>query len=156
MKPYRNPNNNKMKKAFKQLSVLLTIFSMINCKSKTNEPIFENNPEQLKRIWMLVEFQDFKKEDLIRNQAQINLTNLKNPSAFMGCNQIGFQIEVKENMVFFKDLIATEMYCENKMKLEDSFSKSLLEIYTYNIIGQKLFLKNSKSEKMVFVAQDWD
>jgi heat shock protein HslJ len=145
-----------MKKIFKKLAVLLTIFSIIYCKSKSNEPIFENNPEQLKRIWMLVEFLNFKKEDLIKNQAQINLTNLKNPSAFMGCNQIGFQIEMKENKLFFTNLIATEMFCGDKMNLENEFSKALTKIYTYNIKGQKLYLTNSKNHKMSFVAQDWD
>jgi heat shock protein HslJ len=145
-----------MKKVFKKLTVLFIFFSIINCKSKTNEPVFENNPEQLKRVWMLVEFQNFKKEDLIKNQAQINLTNLKNPSAFMGCNQIGFQIEVKQNKLLFKDLIATEMFCAEKMKLENEFSNSLLENYTYTIKGHTLTLLNDKNKKMVFFAQDWD
>ncbi len=132
------------------------LISLINCKSKSNEPIFENNPDQLKRVWMLVEFQNFKKEDLIKNQAQINLTNLKNPSAFMGCNQIGFSVEIKNNKIKFLKVIQTEMFCENKMNLENEFGKSLTEIYTYSIIGQKLFLKNSKNQNMSFVAQDWD
>ena len=145
-----------MKKTFNLLAVLLAIISIINCKSKSNEPIFENNPDQLNRVWMLIEFQNFKKEDLIKNQAQMNLTNLKNPSAFMGCNQIGFQIEVKENMLLFKDLIATEMFCAEKMNLENSFSKSLSKTYSYIIKGHTLTLINEKNEKMVFVAQDWD
>ncbi len=145
-----------MKKTFKLLAVLLIIFSVINCKTKTNEPVFENNPEQLKRVWMLIEFQDFKKDDLIKNKAQMNLINLKNPSAFSGCNQIGFQIEVKENKLLFKDLIATEMFCSDKMKLENAFSNSLSENYTYTIKGHTLTLLNAKNEKMVFVVQDWD
>ncbi len=145
-----------MKKEFKQLSVLLTIFLIINCKSKSNELIFENKPDQLNRVWMLVEFQNFKKEDLIKNQAQMNLTNSKNPSAFMGCNQISFKIEVKENKLTFKDLIATEMFCAEKMNVENSFSKSLLKTYSFIIKGHTLTLLNDKNEKMVFVAQDWD
>ena len=145
-----------MKKTFKLLTVLLTFFSILNCKSKSIEPIFENNPEQLKRVWMLVDFQDFKKEDLIKNQAQMNLTDLKNTFANMGCNQIGFSVEIKNNKIKFLKVIQTEMFCENKMNLENEFSKSLTEIYTYSVIGQKLFLKNSKNQNMSFVAQDWD
>ena len=145
-----------MKKTFNLLAVLLAIISIINCKSKSNEPIFENNPDQLNRVWMLIEFQNFKKEDLIKNQAQINLTNSKNPTAFMGCNQISFQIEVKENKLLFKDLIATEMFCAEKMNVENSFSKSLSKTYSYIIKGHTLTLLNDKNEKMVFVAQDWD
>ncbi len=145
-----------MKKTFKLLAVLLTIFSIINCKTKTNEPVFEKNPNNLKRIWMLVEFQNFKKEDLVKNQTQINLTDLKNTTAFAGCNQIGFQIEVKENKLLFKDFIATEMFCGDKMKLENEFSKSLNQSFNYFIKGHNLTLLNAKNEKMVFFAQDWD
>lgn len=140
----------------KKIILIIVSILLLGCKSKSSEPIFENNLEQLKRVWMLVEFQDFKKEDLIKNEAQINLTNFKNTSAKMGCNQIGFGIEIKKDKIKFLNLMRTEMYCDNKMKLEDAFSKSLLEIYSYTIIGQKLFLTNSKNKKMVFVAQDWD
>ena len=136
--------------------VILVLISIINCKSKTTEPEFENNPTYLKRVWMLVEFQDFKKEDLIKNQTQINLTDLKNTTAFAGCNQIGFKIEVKENKIIFKDFIATEMFCAEKMKLENEFSKSLNQSFDYFIKSHTLTLINFKNEKMVFVAQDWD
>ena len=145
--------NNKKAKIY---LIILVLFAFINCKSKTNEPVFENNPEQLKRVWMLVEFQDFKKDDLIKNQTQINLTDLKNTTAFAGCNQIGFQIEVKENKIIFKDFIATEMFCAEKMKLENEFSKSLNQSFDYFIKSHTLTLINFKNEKMVFVAQDWD
>ena len=145
-----------MKDVYRYFKIVAILLSIINCKTKTTKPIFENNSEQLKRIWMLVEFKNFKKEDLIKNEAQFNLTNFNNASAKMGCNQIGFGIEIKKDKIKFLNLMQTEMYCENKMKLEDAFSKSLLEIYSYNIIGQKLFLTNSKKEKMIFIAQDWD
>ncbi len=145
--------NNKKAKIY---LIILVLFAFINCKSKTNEPVFENNPEQLKRVWMLVEFQDFKKDDLIKNQTQINLTDLKNTTAFAGCNQIGFQIEVNENKIIFKDFIATEMFCAEKMKLENEFSKSLNQSFDYFIKSHTLTLINFKNEKMVFVAQDWD
>ena len=140
----------------KQISICSFLFFAINCKSKNVEPIFENNPKQLQRVWMLVGFQNFKKEDLIKVRAQMNLTDIKNNSASMGCNKIGFQLEIKKNKLKFINIIQTEMFCDNKMELENAFSKSLLENYTFDIIGQKLIITDSKQQKLVFVAQDWD
>ena len=127
-----------------------------NCKSKPVETVSENNQEQLQRIWMLVEFQNFKKEELIKNQAQMSLKDLKNPNANMGCNAINFNIDVKKETIKFTSGMRTEMFCENKMKLEDAFCKSLEGEYKYKIAGHQLFLTNSKNEKMTFVAQDFD
>ena len=144
----------------KKIAVISKIFFVlilfINCKTKNVEPEFEINPNNLKRVWMLVEFKDFKKEQLTKNAVQMNLTNFKNPSSFAGCNQISFQIEVKNDKIKIKDVIATEMFCEDKMILENAFSKSLLEINSYSIKGHTLTLLNDKNYKMVFVAQDWD
>jgi heat shock protein HslJ len=105
---------------------------------------------------MLVEFQNFKKEDLIKYEAQLNLTDFKNPTAKMGCNSISLQIESKENSIKFSNLMSTKMFCVDKMDLETAFIKSLPEFNSYSNQGQKLILENSKAEKMVFVAQDWD
>jgi heat shock protein HslJ len=74
----------------------------------------------------------------------------------MGCKAVNFKLETKKNQIKFSNVITTKMFCENKMDLEKSFVKSLSKIYTYTIKEQKLILSNSKSEKMIFVAQDWD
>ena len=42
------------------------------------------------------------------------------------------------------------------MKLEDDFLEILPKLDFYRIDGHKLTLYNSKNEKIVFVAQDWD
>ena len=145
-----------MKIIIKNLIFFTIIISIFNCKPKNTqiEPLADEN--NLKRVWMLVEFENFKREDMVKNKAQINLTDLKNPTANMGCNRISFQVEVKENNIKFLNSRSTRMFCENAMELENAFSKSLSQYNTYNIEGQKLTLVNSKNEKMVFVAQDWD
>ena len=145
-----------MKDLIKHAVFFTLLVSIINCKPKTIENDLATNQNNLKRIWMLVEFQNFKKENLIKHKAQINLTDLKNPNANMGCNRISFQVEVKENNIKFLNLRSTRMFCKNAMELESAFSKSLDQYNTYNIEGQKLILVSSKNEKMVFVAQDWD
>ena len=80
-----------MKKALLIIGILFLLAATQNCKSQSTEvvvPVFDNNQDQLKRVWMLVEFQNFLKEDLIKNKAQMNLKDFKIPSANMGCNSI--------------------------------------------------------------------
>ena len=148
-----------MKKALLIIGILFLLAGTQNCKSQSTEvvvPVVDNNQDQLKRIWMLVEFQNFSKEDLIKNKAQMNLKDFKIPSANMGCNSISFNCVVKKDNLKFIAGMRTEMFCENKMQLEDAFCLALQGDYSYKIAGQKLFLSNSKNEKMTFVAQDWD
>ena len=122
----------------------------------TNISWSQTENQNLKRVWMLVEFQKFKKSEFINLKTQMDLTNLESPSAKMGCNNIGFKIIIKKNKVKFSKVSRTMMYCENMMQIEDAFSKALPEIKTYKIDRHKLTLKNAKGQKMIFVAQDWD
>ena len=140
----------------KNIFIILVALSSIIGKSQTKKVIFNNNSNQLKRVWMLIEFQKFKKEELIKNQAQLNLSNFNSVSANLGCNQIGLKINFIKNKIRFNNVIATEMYCEKKMDLENAFSKSISANFNYKINGHTLTLINSKREKMVFIAQDWD
>lgn len=140
-----------MKKLIQNILFLVLLSLFINCKPKLN-----SNESDLKRVWMLVEFQNFKKEDFIKNKAQLNFTNLKNPSANMGCNQISFEIELKQKTIKFINIRSTRMFCENGMELENEFLKSFAQYNSYAVEGQKLILTTSKKEKMIFVAQDWD
>jgi heat shock protein HslJ len=145
-----------MRKLFKILIVFGVLCLLASCKSKNNESKTQNNQNHLKRVWMLVEFQNFSKGDLIKNEAQINLTNLENPAAHLGCNSISFLLESKGNKIKFSNITTTKMLCEGKMNLELAFLQSFQEYISYEIEGPKLILKNAKSEKMIFVAQDWD
>jgi heat shock protein HslJ len=136
-------------------TILLAIFLFcFNLNGQIKNQNIKPNP--LKKVWLLVHFHELKKEDLINIQAQMDLTDIEKATARMGCNTIGFKLETKKNQIKFSNVITTKMFCENKMDLEKSFVKSLSKIYTYTINGQKLILSNSKSEKMIFVAQDWD
>jgi heat shock protein HslJ len=56
----------------------------------------------------------------------------------------------------FQKTMQTEMFCENNMVLENTFSGSISDTFTFKTERQLLILTNSKNERMVFVAQDWD
>lgn len=115
-----------------------------------------NNPQNLKRVWMLVQFSSFDKDYLTKKQAYLDLTQEQNASSKMGCNQMSFPYEVKkETEIHFSDGMATKMYCDD-MKLETEFSKSITTVKSYSIDGHKLTLKTENGSTMSFVAQDWD
>jgi heat shock protein HslJ len=132
------------------LLIAMTLLT-INCSSTKETKKSESN---IKRIWMLVEFMDFKKEDLVAKKAFVDFTQVDRISAMMGCNNIGYDYVIKENKVItFSKGIATQMYCDD-MKLENEFTKTIELMSSYVIVDQKLTLTSNNGIKMVFVAQD--
>ena len=128
---------------------------MISCSSAQVK-----NP-YIQREWMLISFEDFTKEQLIKNKAGINLTAEKKEGmirggAFMGCNKIFFTSEFKSNgKVKISGVGSTMMACQN-MALETAFAKSFDKMTTYSVEGHFLTLSDEKGKVMKFVAADWD
>jgi len=132
------------------LLLMMSIFT-ISCNSVKQTEKSESN---IKRIWMLVEFMDFRKEDLIAKKAFVDFTQVDRISAMMGCNDIGYDCVIKDNNALtFSKGIATQMYCD-EMKLENEFTRVIELMSSFVIVGQKLTLTSNNGIKMVFVAQD--
>ena len=121
-----------------------------------------NNPgPELQRQWMMTSFQNYPREQLVANRAQLDLAVTKSPEkqyrAKMGCNQIFFKADFSRNgTVKFYDAGSTMMYCEGKMKLEDDFLKTLKQMNRYVVDGHHLTLASGDGKTMKFVAADWD
>lgn len=118
------------------------------------------NPD-LQRQWMLTSFENYPREFLVKNHAQLDLSSTKSPAgqyrAFMGCNQMFVNAAFKKNgTVKFSDMGSTMMYCENNMALEQDFAKALPEMTRYEVDGHHLTLSNENGKTMKFVAADWD
>lgn len=132
--------------------LISTILFSCNSKKEVNEKAIQNT----NRVWMLAEFQDFKKEDLIKKEAQLDLRDSIRATVKMGCNSLSFTYKIKKDFkITFTSGISTMMACED-MQLEDKFSTAITKITSYKIEGHTLTLLNEAQEKMVFVAQDWD
>lgn len=144
-----------MKKIFAAILTFLCLSFILNCSSVTVK-----NP-QIQREWMLVSFKDYSKEELIKNNAKIDLTSaIENgkikTSAFMGCNKLFFTSEFKkENQLKISEVNSTEMACPN-MKLENDFSLNIKTMNHYKVEGHFLTLKNDQGNTMKFIAADWD
>lgn len=140
----------------KKLSILIlvSIFTFsCNCKKK----VIETPTQNINRVWMLVEFKDYKKDYFVEKKAFLDMTNTERASSKMGCNNLSFSYSIKDGKsIQFSQGIATRMYCQDNMKLENDFLNEIPSIKNYKVEGHFLTLTSSNGEKMVFVAQDWD
>lgn len=142
----------------KIMFIILTVLCLgftLHCSSV---PV--KNP-QIQREWMLISFEGYDKQDLIKNNAKINLTSaIENGKikggAFMGCNNIFFSSEFKKNgNVKISGIGSTMKACQH-MKLEDDFSRDFKNMTHYTIEGHFLTLTDDNGNSMKFIAADWD
>ena len=143
-----------MKKIKYGFLAVFTMLLLANCTTQTKVP------ENVKREWMLVEFQDFSKDLMVSSKANLNLTKQNNPGRFsanMGCNNLFGQVIFDQNAtVKFSEMGSTMMFCDKSIDLEAAFGKELPLMTNYKVEGHFLTLSNASGMKMKFVAADWD
>ncbi|KMQ63873.1 heat-shock protein [Chryseobacterium sp. BLS98] len=144
-----------MKKILVAFFAVLFFGAAVSCSA-----VPEKNPA-LQRQWMLVSFDKFSKEKLVRNKAEINLTGVMEKgkikgSAHMGCNSMFFTSEFKNGgKVIISGVGSTLKACQN-MDLETAFSQKFDKMTHYSIEGHFLTLSDDNGNSMKFVAADWD
>lgn len=136
------------------LSFLLVL--MYSCKTSNHSA---TTMENIHRKWMLVEYKGFTKDELVKLEANMDLTkNSDAPNQYtakMGCNGMFFTGEFNQGKAKFSGVGSTMMYCEGRMKLEELFGKDLPKMNQYKIEGHFLTLTDGITS-MKFVAADWD
>ena len=106
----------------KKSSLLLLIFTItISCSSK-------KNTQNINRVWMLVEYKDYKKEYFVEQKAFLDMTNPERATSKMGCNNLSFSYKIDRSSITFSQGIATRMYCQDNMKLETDFLNEIPSI----------------------------
>jgi heat shock protein HslJ len=144
-----------MKKILVSFFAVLLLGAVVNCSS-----VPQKNPS-LQRQWMLVSFDQFSKEELVRNKAEINLTGIMEKGkikggANMGCNSMFFTSEFKTNgKVKISGVGSTLKACQN-MELENAFIQKFDKMTSYSIEGHFLTLSDDNGSSMKFLAADWD
>ena len=143
-----------MKKIIVGFVAVFGLLLLANCTSQTK--VSENT----QREWMLVEFQEFSKDVMMNNKANLNLSDQNEPGKFsanMGCNNMFGSATFKaDGTVKFSQIGSTMMFCDKAMDLEQAFAKELPTMINYKIEGHYLTLSNSTGTKIKFVASDWD
>ncbi|MGE8555034.1 MAG: META domain-containing protein [Chryseobacterium jejuense] len=144
-----------MKKILFPLFAVLFLGLLFNCSAMPDK-----NPS-IQRQWMLVSLDGFSKDQLIAHKAEINLTGKMEKgkiqgSAYMGCNQMSFTSEFKnDGKVKISQGISTMKACQD-MNLETSFQKKFETMTKYAVEGHFLTLSDDQGNIMKFVAADWD
>lgn len=109
---------------------------LISCKTK-----MEETPQNIHRKSMLVQFEDFSKGKLMEKECYLDLTFVKNASAKMGCNNLGFVYKLeRNNIISFSQARSKRMFCEEN-EIETNFLNSVESFNSYKIEGHKLYLK---------------
>lgn len=142
-------------------NIILSFFAVFILTAVTNCSSTQVNNQHYQREWMMVSFDKFTKQELIENEAGINLTGEKTGrqikgTAKMGCNRIFFEAELKNRgKIKISGLVGAEMVCAN-MELENTFMKKFEKMTHYKIEGHRLTLSDGFGNEMKFVAADWD
>lgn len=142
-------------------NILSFLFAFFILNLVANCSAVKSNNQHYQREWMMVSFDGFTKEQLVKNKAEINLTEpVKDGkirgTAMMGCNRMFFTLEFKsKSKVRISGLGSTLMACQD-MEIEDNFTKVFEKMTRYEIDGHFLTLYDDKGAQMKFVAADWD
>jgi heat shock protein HslJ len=144
-----------MKKILLSFFAVLLLGVAVSCSS-----VPERNPS-LQRQWMLISFDKFSREELVKNRAEVDLTGIMEKGkikggANMGCNSMFFTSEFKTNgKVKISRVGSTLKACQN-MELENAFIQKFDKMTNYSIEGHFLTLSDDSGNSMKFVAADWD
>lgn len=134
---------------------------LLNCSTVNGRTSLADQNSQIQREWMLVSFGDYTKSDLMKNGAQVNLTqkaehNKIKGTAFMGCNSMFFTSEFKNSGDLKISEIGSTLKACQEMKLETDFAKTFRNMTKYTIKGHMLTVTDDQGNKMEFIAADWD
>ncbi|HFK5527655.1 TPA: META domain-containing protein [Elizabethkingia anophelis] len=145
-----------MKRILTVIGLMLITMSITGC-AVTQKEMSAN----LKRKWMLISMKEFSKDELMHAKASVDLASKEglnsNYSAFMGCNNLRFQInEINGNKLSVSGFSGTKMFCSNHLDLENQFIALFPTMKFYSVEGHFLTLRNRDGEEMKFVAADWD
>jgi len=93
-------------------------------------------------------------KDVTKEELSINIdTDNKRFAGNTGCNTFGSEYELNGNTVEMGMARVTKMYCEGKMKLENSFLKNLKNIHSFEYDGDQLQLKSEEGEVIILAEQ---
>jgi heat shock protein HslJ len=92
--------------------------------------------------------------DIITGNAFIRFNQEKKSAGGNGgCNAFGSTIKVSGNVVSFKDIISTQMFCEGVQQTENAFFKLLGKVNRFEIKDNALVLYQDKMVLLEFAGE---
>ncbi|WP_018675195.1 hypothetical protein [Riemerella columbina] len=115
-------------------------------------------PYQFQKKWMLVEFQGYKKQDLMAHQAYLNMSpTMTNPHQYfisIDGKKHYFRIEFLNGKKV--SIIPLGIPKSANSKLEQQWVELLPTLNRYKIKGHFLTLYHPNGKTIKLVAEDWD
>lgn len=130
--------------------IILTVFLSNSCVTKSHQNI------NLYRTWMLVEFRNYPKDELIRNKISLVISAEKN-YAVTECSEMRLEIRTMgKEFIKISNFKENKNSCSENDSLTREFKEELGNIKFFTIEGHFLTLKKENGQAMKFVAADWD
>lgn len=108
------------------------------------------NTGKIQQIWQIEHFPDIDDHEIARLKNTLDFTNLPKVYAFLGCNDVNFNVQTSNTKIQFTQQISTLKYCANDMDLEDKFTQIApnLTHYTFQENGKVLILSTKSGKKI--------
>ena len=135
--------------------LILFLFLLVSNPNtcKTKEKVAENaNKETENQIVQSRKFRILLIGDKDVSESKLHITfddENNSASGFSGCNGFSCQYTIKDGQISFGFPIATKIYCENIMKLEDEFFKNLIESKVRTLSKDSLILKDVSGKALL-------
>ncbi len=128
----------------------ITVYNTNSCKSNagaTAESTEKEVQEKQKNTYNIITLNG---KDVAAEKLHITFDEERNSiSGFSGCNTFSSKYTITDNQISLGFPIASKMYCEKKMELEQEFFKALLEIKTKTSSGKNISLKNTDGKELL-------
>jgi len=137
-----------------KLTFLFCIIAILfaSCASSKKTPV---EPMPLYNTkWLLKKIYTGDNIENVQTKAFIKFDKEKSSAGGNGsCNSFGSATSVSGNVVSFKNVFSTRMYCEEVQKIENSFLGGLEKINRFEIKGKTLLLYHDKEILLEFLAE---
>ncbi len=133
-----------------KITLLFAILTLFQCKSTQNDvstATLENTYWKLSEMngKPLVTPADTKEVHMILT----SIDNEKRVKGFAGCNNMGGNFTLEGNKIHFT-IFSTKMFCQERMDVEDFFTKALSKAEAYIIKGEELSLYQGETKLITF------
>ncbi len=139
-----------MKNTMRLLSLVIMALLLLSCnslktKSSNSEPSFSS--EFVLATYYL---EKIGEEDVSEMQLEMHIDpEQKRISGNAGCNRYGFTYSLKEEVLDLGYAMATKMYCEETMSIEDSFFRHMTKSDRFIVYKNKISFTNEENEVLV-------
>ena len=129
-------------------------YTLVKVLSKTkDETVAKNSKGMLEGRFKLVQVKDVKLET-DTNTYIVFSNDLKKASGYAGCNRFYSLYELSGSTITFKPVVATKMYCMDKMELEKKTFQALSAVHTFELENDVLILQDKTGAQLIKAVKE--